>query len=369
MLLVQLLLLSKLLFLVVMTTLKAATVVRVNNSIEEQLPNEVLAIADLCPQNLEKVEIKHLGMSQFLSLSSLLATSQLKIFVPPKSRKPQHSVESILHLSMHYQKLKKHYIDIIENHEHHVSEAERHGNMEHLKSPIEQQIDEEELSRPTKRAKPDDSQYPWVISDFIHLVTLSPSLTATLDLLKLYAVDPKGTKRSLINSPTCPEFPDSEWTNILAGHAVNLNVVLIGYYSTSNNDERIESIVDLDIKFGTVAPTKIVSSAGEWTIAWNRACWATSMAFPHRAGELADYAEYIIALFAATNILFHDWVILFNKAVHHRVSSRHDLELTHFDKFADLRSAHMDSIGAAVVQCSPISKVSSTSCKKQEACN
>ena len=31
-----------------------------------------------------------------------------------------------------------------------------------------------------------------------------------------------------------------------------------------------------------------------------------SMAFPHCAGELVDYAEYIIALFAATNILFHD---------------------------------------------------------------
>ena len=261
------------------------------------------------------------------------------------------------------------YIDIIENHEHHVSEAERRGNRERSKSPVQQQIDEEELSRPTKRAKPDDSQYPWVISDFIHSVTLSPSLTATLDLLKLYAVDPKGTKRSLINSPTCPEFPDSEWTNILAGRAVNLDAVLTGYYSTSNNDERIESIGDLDIKFGTVAPTKIVSSAGEWTIAWNRACRATSMAFPHRAGELADYAEYIIALFAATDILFHDRVILFDKAVRRRVGSRRDLELTHFDKFADLRTAHMDSIGAAVVRRSPIPKVSSTSRKKQEACN
>ncbi|EDR12075.1 uncharacterized protein LACBIDRAFT_324483 [Laccaria bicolor S238N-H82] len=262
-----------------------------------------------------------------------------------------------------------HYIVILENHEHHLSEAERHGNREHSKSPIEQQIDEEELSCPTKHAKPDESQYPWIISDFIHSVILSPSLTAMLDLLKLYAVDPKGTKCSLINSPTCPEFPDSEWTNILAGHTVNLDAVLTGYYSTSNNDKRIESIGDLDIKFGTVAPTKIVLSAGEWTIAWNRASRATSMAFPHWAGELADYAEYIIALFATTDILFHDQVILFDKAIRHYVGSRRDLELTHFDKFANLRTAHMDSIGAAVVQCLPISKVSPTSCKKQEACN
>jgi len=29
------------------------------------------------------------------------------------------------------------YIAIIENHEHHISEAEHHGNREHLKSPVE----------------------------------------------------------------------------------------------------------------------------------------------------------------------------------------------------------------------------------------
>jgi hypothetical protein len=39
------------------------------------------------------------------------------------------------------------------------------------------------------------------------------------------------------SDPSCPEFPDLEWTNILAGQAVNLNAVLTGYYSTSNNDE------------------------------------------------------------------------------------------------------------------------------------
>ena len=45
-----------------------------------------------------------------------------------------------------------------------------------------------------KHVKPDDSQYPWIVSDFIQNVTLSPSLAATLDLLKLYAIDPKGTR-------------------------------------------------------------------------------------------------------------------------------------------------------------------------------
>jgi len=144
-------------------------------------------------------------------------------------------------------------------------------------------------------------------------------------------IDPKGTKCSLVNSPTCPEFPDSEWTNILAGRAINLDAVLSGYYSTSNNDERVEEIGDLEICFVTVNPTKTVSTAGEWSIAWNRALRATSTAFPHRAGELAEYAEYIIGLFAATDVHFHDRVILFDKAVRRRVGTHRDLELMDFN--------------------------------------
>ena len=75
----------------------------------------------------------------------------------------------------------------------------------------------------------------------------------------------------------------------------------------------------------------------------------------------------IIGLFAATNVDFHNHVILFDKAVHRRVGARQDLELTDFNKFFDLRSTHMDSIGAAVIQCASaatLNKPSGTSHKK-----
>ncbi|EDR05137.1 uncharacterized protein LACBIDRAFT_329907 [Laccaria bicolor S238N-H82] len=219
-------------------------------------------------------------------------------------------------------------------------------------------------------------KHPTSIQNQTNLNILGLYLTSfiiTLELLKLYAIDPKGTKHSLVNSPTCPEFPDSEWTNILARRAVNLDAVLSGYYSTSNNNERVEEIGDLEICFGTVNPTKTVSTAGEWSIAWNRASQATSTAFPHRAGELAEYAEYIVGLFAATDAHFHDCVILFDKAVRRRIGTRRDLELTDLNKFSDLRSTHMDSIGAAVVQRASLAtniKPNSTSQKKiQEPCN
>jgi hypothetical protein len=35
--------------------------------------------------------------------------------------------------------------------------------------------------------------------------------------------------------------------------------------------------------------------------------------FPHRAEELAEYAEYIVGLFAVTDIHFHDRVIILTK--------------------------------------------------------
>ena len=104
-------------------------------------------------------------------------------------------------------------------------------------------------------------------------------------------------------------------------------------------------------------------------MSWNKTSRATSTAFPHRAGELADYAEYIVGLFAATDIHFHDRVILFDKAVRRRIGSRRDLELTDFNKFADLKAAHMDSIGAAVVQRASLATKNPSSRKKQEACN
>lgn len=270
------------------------------------------------------------------------------------------------------------FLTIIENHQGHLAEAERRGRRRRSESPQpipEANPDDEDLGDipSPKRAKPDDSKFPWTISDFIHGATLSPSLSKSLELLKLYAIDPKGTKRSLINSPSCPEFPDSEWTNVLAGRAINLDAVLTGYYSTSNNDERVEEIGDFEIRFGTVNPTKIVSTAGEWSITWNRSSRAICAAFPHRAGELAQYAEYIIGLFAATDVHFHDRVILFDKAVRRRVGARRDLELTDFNKFFDLRSTHMDSIGAAVVQRASAAtpgKPSATSRKRlSEPCN
>jgi hypothetical protein len=201
-----------------------------------------------------------------------------------------------------------------------------------------------------KRAKPDESAYPWIIADTIRTPFISANLKRTLDLLELYSIDPKSTKHSLTNSASCPEFTDSEWKNVISGRAVNLDAVLSGQFSTSNDDMHTETVGDFEISYGTISPSKVVATGGDWSIAWNRTVRATAFAFPHRSNELTEYGEYITSLFAATNPAFHDRIIAFDKAVRRQVGSVRNVELSDHDKFADLKIAHIDSIGVSIIK-------------------
>jgi hypothetical protein len=228
------------------------------------------------------------------------------------------------------------------------------------------------LERPGGRSGDLEAQYPWSVSEIIEssFDPLKPGLTETLRLLKLFLVDPKGAKRSLLTTAHCPEFPDSEWSNLVNGRAVNLDAVLSGLFSTTISDERSESIGEgVELRFGTVAPTKVVGDAGMWNIAFDRMGSATVFVFPHRAKELRRYREYIVGLFAATNPIFHSRIISFDQAVRKRVAQRNDIELTDFSEFADIKTAVIDSIGVGVfdAQRDPTSGVVRR--PKSEACN
>jgi hypothetical protein len=201
----------------------------------------------------------------------------------------------------------------------------------------------------SKKIKVDESTYAWVASRKDKHTALRDTLAKTLELIETYTIDPKATKRSLINQPDCPEFPDTEWKNIIAGRAVNLDAVLSGQLSTTQDDPKVEKFGDLEISYGAVEPTKTVKNGGDWTIAWNRTVRATIFAFPHRIHELSSYGEYIVNLFSVTHPSIHSRVVAFDRAVRKRIGSVRNLELTDFEKFADLKIAHMDSIGVSVV--------------------
>jgi hypothetical protein len=234
------------------------------------------------------------------------------------------------------------------------------------------QSDEEPV---TKKLKVNESAFAWFGTKTGKLTALSDNLAKTLELIEAYTVDPKSTKRSLTNSPDCPEFPDSEWKNVIAGKAVNLDAVLSGQLSTTNDDLKVERFGELEFSFGAVEPTKTVKNGGEWSIAWNKTVRATAYAFPHRFQELTGYGEYITSLFAVTHPSFHARVISFDKAVRKRVGSVRNLELSEYEKFADLKIAHVDPVGVSAYAGSSSKDDSgrnrkrSRNWKKSEPCN
>jgi len=89
----------------------------------------------------------------------------------------------------------------------------------------------------TTKRKIDPSTFAWVIRDGIDPPSLSPSLLQTQAILKNFSRDPKFAKRSLLNSSRLPQFPDSEWTNLISGKAVDLNHVLAGQYSITHDEQ------------------------------------------------------------------------------------------------------------------------------------
>ena len=206
------------------------------------------------------------------------------------------------------------FIATIESHDAEVRGATKRGGVfeRRERSPsiaISDAIGGESDDEPaSKKPKIDESAYAWIAGRKDKRTKLSDNLTQTLRYIEAYTIDLKATKRSLVNEPDCPEFPDSEWKNIISGRAVNLDAVLSGQLSTTNDDLKVEKFGELEISFGTVEPTnlKIIKNGGDWSIAWNRTVRATVFAFPHRLQELTSYGEYIINLFSITHPSVHN---------------------------------------------------------------
>jgi hypothetical protein len=72
-------------------------------------------------------------------------------------------------------------------------------------------------SREDETHKFDTSKLPWEIEEVVSPAKLRPELRQTHDLLKLYMEDIKAVKASLTVSPRRPEFPESEWDNVIKG--------------------------------------------------------------------------------------------------------------------------------------------------------
>ena len=143
------------------------------------------------------------------------------------------------------------FIATIESHHSEIDNAVKRGGMFNTRrrstspaftDPDEHQSNDEHIS---KKPKIDESVFAWISGRRDRPTVLSDNLSKTLKLIDAYTIDPKATKRSLVNQPDCPEFPDSEWKNVVSGRAVNLDAVLSGQLSTTNDDLKIEKFGDL----------------------------------------------------------------------------------------------------------------------------
>ncbi|PBK77852.1 hypothetical protein ARMSODRAFT_863270, partial [Armillaria solidipes] len=214
-------------------------------------------------------------------------------------------------------------------------------------------VDEDDGPGPAKRPRIDESQFPWQPVQEISRALLHPELQLTLELVENYTLDLKAARRSLTNSPECPEFPEEQWLALLAGKAVNLDSVYTADHSTSINEVQTHEIsegIALRLSENMSNPSeskRVIKNADEWTTTWHTYTQAVLVAFPHRYRELALYQQYMSSLFRTTAIPLHCRVFVLDRAIRNRVGRCRNILLSETDKFRDLERSHISPVGMA----------------------
>jgi len=73
--------------------------------------------------------------------------------------------------------------------------------------------------------------------------SLAPSLQETRALLQNFSRDTKRARSSFLNCDRpIPQFPQTEWLNLLSGNSVDLNHVFSNIYTVSHNSNKLSSL-------------------------------------------------------------------------------------------------------------------------------
>ena len=195
---------------------------------------------------------------------------------------------------------------------------------------------------------------------------VSPSLQKTQSLLENFSRDVKRARANLLNcGRSYPQFPQSEWLNLLAGNSIDLDHVFSNIYSITQEDrESVPIGKNLELLHGSSVPAKTVKTHGDWVIAWEALVDATLFIFKHRRLEIQSYGRHIQRYFASIPLQFHSHVINYDRAVRIRVAQRRDLELTDFTEFSDLRIQWINVPSTSVA-----APVRSTNFRQQQTSN
>jgi hypothetical protein len=193
--------------------------------------------------------------------------------------------------------------------------------------------------RSAKKPKLHETDMPW-FSRAIDGPGANPYIDKTIQLLRTFNKDVKRSKFFVSITPGAPDnIPASQWEHIFKGEPIDLDQILSALYRVTVVEERKARIGETDIALGPVEAARKVSTSSDWSTAWRRAARATAFAFPHRARELEDYAEYIENEFAAKNSTGHHRIILYDVAVRNLVRGGQQILLTDIHRFVSLYSA------------------------------
>jgi hypothetical protein len=208
----------------------------------------------------------------------------------------------------------------------------------------------------------------WNTLEQIQGEMLSLNLELTSCLVSNYTADIKGAKWSLNQACHIPWLPDTEWTNVLSGQAINLDNIFSGSMSMQTDDRAVKRLGMIELWYGVTKPTKLVRSSGDWVIAWSYASKAIQFTFPHQAQELITYQEYIMSHFTAVLPQHHGMVIELDKAIRKLVGESNDIELTDGHRFGSLEISYLHSIGVGATAESNVVSKTKMALKSNEIC-
>jgi len=161
---------------------------------------------------------------------------------------------------------------------------------------------------------------PWYTHGELDESGISPANAKTIELLRTYDKDIKKCKFYVSVSSGAPDnIPTAQWEHIFKGEPIDLDQILSAFYRVTIVEDRKARVGEAEISLGPVEASRKISSLMDWSTAWRCTARVTSYAFPHRAKELEDYAEYIENEFAAKNPSSHHRIILYDVAVRNLV--------------------------------------------------
>ena len=170
---------------------------------------------------------------------------------------------------------------------------------------------------PSKKRRFTEAELPpgWTV-DPVSSDPDDASFIETCKQIKVYTRDVSGARSIVRMSRNAPTgIPNSQWDRILRGEVLDLDHFLSALHRTTVSEEGETRIGNAKISFGVADAKRRVTTAADWSSAWQLASEAIEFAFPHRARELVSYGKFISGEFTAKLASSHPRVILYDIAI------------------------------------------------------